>query len=88
MTGQRKWLWIVGAIAVAAVALGAGVPLGTLLLVGLLLLCPAVMYFGMRGMGTQQEGRSERMAGNPQRPDPLRDTKNRERNTTPDQTNR
>jgi hypothetical protein len=85
MTGQRKWLWVVGAVAVAAVALSAGVPLGTVLLVGLLLLCPAAMYFGMGGMGKQQERQGERMDGDPQRPGQVRETEDRERTRAPDQ---
>ena len=85
MTGQRKWLWVVGAVALAAVGLGAGVPLGTVLLVGLLLLCPAAMYFGMGGMGKQQERQGERMDGDPKRPDPVHEMENRQRTTASDQ---
>jgi membrane protein implicated in regulation of membrane protease activity len=47
-------LWIGGVLVAAIVALWLGVAPTTLLWVGLLLLCPAAMYFGMRGMGTQQ----------------------------------
>lgn len=50
MTTQQKWLLIVGVVAAAAVALALGVSPGTLVLVGISLLCPAVMFFGMGGM--------------------------------------
>ncbi len=50
MMNQRKWLMALAAIVVAVVAVAAGVPAGTLLIVGALLLCPAAMYFGMQGM--------------------------------------
>lgn len=67
---DRKWLWLGGALAGAAVALALGVPLGTLLIVAALLACPAMMMFGMRGMqhgpggmashaGSQEAGRQE-----------------------------
>lgn len=51
MSTQNKLLWIIGLLAGAAVALYLGVSPGTLLIIGALLLCPAAMYFGMRGMG-------------------------------------
>ncbi len=51
MTTQSKVLWVVGVVVVAGVAVNLGVPPGTLLIVGVLVLCPAAMYFGMRGMG-------------------------------------
>jgi hypothetical protein len=54
MKTNRKWLWIGGAAAVVAAALAFGVPVGTLLLIGAVLLCPAAMFFGMRGMSMQQ----------------------------------
>lgn len=54
MTMQSKMLWIGGVVVAAALAVWLGVAPTTLLWVGLLLLCPAAMYFGMRGMGTQQ----------------------------------
>lgn len=44
---NRKWRWIGGAAAVAAPAFG--VSAGTLLSVGFALLCPAAVFFGMRG---------------------------------------
>ncbi len=50
MMNQRKWLVALAAIVGAVVAVAAGVPAGTLLIVGALLLCPAAMYFGMQGM--------------------------------------
>ena len=59
MSSARTWLWIVGIIAGVAVALAFGVSLGTLLIVAALLACPIAMYFGMRGMGSQQESTPE-----------------------------
>ncbi|MGH2425027.1 MAG: hypothetical protein ACRDF1_01910 [bacterium] len=46
---ERRWMWIGGILAVAGLALAVGVPLGTLLVVGALLACPAAMFLGMRG---------------------------------------
>ena len=57
MTSLRLWLWIGGVLAGAALALAFGVSLGTLLVVAAILACPVAMYFGMRGMGTQQESK-------------------------------
>ncbi len=54
MRSARTWLWIVGIIAGVAVALAFGVSLGTLVIVAAVLACPIAMYFGMRGMGSQQ----------------------------------
>ena len=59
MSSARTWLWIIGIIAGVAVALAFGVSLGTLLIVAALLACPIAMYFGMRGMGSQQESAPE-----------------------------
>ncbi len=50
MMNQKKWLVALAAVVGAVVAVAAGVPVGTLLIVGALLLCPAAMYFGMQGM--------------------------------------
>jgi hypothetical protein len=55
MSAARTWLWIVGILTGVAVALAFGVSLGTLLIVAAVLACPIAMYFGMRGMGSQQE---------------------------------
>ena len=59
MSAPRTWLWRGGIIAGVAVALAFGVSLGTLLIVAALLACPIGMYFGMRGMGMQQESTQE-----------------------------
>ena len=59
MRSARTWLWMVGIIAGVAVALAFGVSLGTLLIVAALLACPIAMYFGMRGMGSQQASTPE-----------------------------
>lgn len=48
-TDQRRIWWIVAGAVVVAIAVGAfGAPLGTVLLVGVLLLCP-LMMMGMHG---------------------------------------
>lgn len=51
MNTQNKWLWAVGAIAVGAALVAFGVPLQYVLIGGLLLMCPAVMFF----MGSRHE---------------------------------
>ena len=53
MKMQRKWLFIAATPAMALAALAMGVSLSTLLFLGVALLCPAVMFFGMKGMGVQ-----------------------------------
>ena len=47
---DRKWLWLGAAVAGHAAALALGVPLGTLLVVAAILVCPIMKFFGMRGM--------------------------------------
>ena len=54
MTNQRKWLWVGGGVVAAAATLALGVPPGTVLIVALVLLCPAAMYFGMQGHGSER----------------------------------
>ena len=56
MKSKRKWLFVGGTVVAIVAALALGVPAGTLLLFGAALLCPAVMFFGMRGMGDHQCG--------------------------------
>jgi hypothetical protein len=58
MKSKRKWLFVGGAVVAIVTALALGVPASTLLLFGAALLCPAVMLFGMRGMGDHQCGHS------------------------------
>ena len=50
MKNSSKIIIGFGVVAAFAAGLALEVPLGTLLLVGALLLCPAAMYFGMMGM--------------------------------------
>lgn len=59
---QNKWCLIGGLVLAAIVAVWLGVPPTTVLLVGLLLLCPAAMYFGMGGMnrGSKHDGMNAR----------------------------
>lgn len=47
---KNKWLLVSGAIAALFIAWTVGVSLGALLMVCALLLCPAAMFFGMRGI--------------------------------------
>lgn len=56
---RQKWMLIGGAVVAGVIALSLGVSPSAILWVGLLLLCPAAMYFGMRGMGKprDQQGR-------------------------------
>ena len=54
MTELKKLSWVGGIIPAVIVARYLGVPWNTLLIVGAVLLCPAAMYFGMRGMGQHQ----------------------------------
>lgn len=51
MGNRLKLFVIAGLVAVAATAFALGVPLSTLLFAGVLLLCPAAMFFGMGAMG-------------------------------------
>lgn len=56
MTTKGKWLLAVGVVAAALAALALGASPSTLLLVGVALLCPAAMYFGMGGAGAHGGG--------------------------------
>ena len=63
------WLCLVGIIAGVAVALAFGGSPWSLVVVAALLACPIAMYFGMRGMGSQQESAPEpprRLQRNPE----------------------
>jgi len=65
MKWDRRWLWLVGALAVIMGALAWGLPLATLLTVAAILACPAAMLFGMGMMGRTQEGGMACHAGTP-----------------------
>ena len=79
MTHARLWLWLGGVLAGVALALALGVPLGTLLVVAAILACPVAMYFGMRGVGSQQESRPAERSRHAEDPDPRRTPKEYER---------
>ena len=51
MSTQTKWLWAAGILTAGAALLAFGVPARYVLIGGLLLLCPAMMFFmgGSRG---------------------------------------
>lgn len=51
MTTKGKLLSATGLVIAGSVALAIGVPLSTLLFVGISLLCPAAMFFGMHNSG-------------------------------------
>lgn len=54
----RPFLWVLAAIGVAAVAVGLfGAPLGSVLLLGLVLVCPLMMV-GMHGSGSHTSRRA------------------------------
>ncbi len=50
MKGKNYGLYAVALAIVAVGALWAGLPVGTLALLGLVLVCPLMMFFMMRGM--------------------------------------
>lgn len=54
MVTKRKVLLVVAIVLAGIVALAAGVPVSTLALIGMALICPAAMYFGMGAMGKQE----------------------------------
>ena len=62
MTTQSKWLWIAGLTVAAVIALKLGLPLGTLLVVGALLLCCGPMLFMMdnKNQRSRREGKDQR----------------------------
>jgi len=85
MTMQRTWLWVGGVIIVAAAARALGTPLETLFLLALILICPLMMYFMMRGgMGRQQRSDHAEMNRQAGAPEPRRTSKESERQTTQD----
>ncbi len=47
----RNWVLIAGLVATVVAMLASSLSASTLALVGLALLCPVTMFFGMRGMG-------------------------------------
>ncbi|HAF24881.1 MAG TPA: hypothetical protein DCK93_18580 [Blastocatellia bacterium] len=61
-TTQNKWMLAGGIVLAGIIGFWLGVPPTTLLLVGVLLLCPAAMYFGMRGRnnGSKRDRMEER----------------------------
>lgn len=59
MSNGKNWVLIGGVIALAAIAVGLGVSVTTILLVCLVLACPAAMYFGMRGKPKEQTEHNE-----------------------------
>ena len=76
-TTQNKWMLIGGVVLAAIIALWLGVPPTSLLLVGVLLLCPAAMYFGMRGK--KDGSKRDRMEERKDMPDADRQPKDREK---------
>jgi hypothetical protein len=76
---MKRQQWGLYAVAVAILVVGlvwAGVPAGTLLIAGLVLACPLMMFIMMRGMHGQQSGGADQSAplhGTPDRTDPPAD---------------
>ncbi len=65
MKTNRTWLWLGGALVVAAGILALGVPLGTVLTIAAVLACPAAMFLGMGMMGRMQGGQAVEPSGPP-----------------------
>lgn len=78
-TTQNKWMLAGGIVLAGIIGLWLRVPPTTLLLVGVLLLCPAAMYFGMRG--TKNGSNRDRMEERKDRPDADRQPKDHENRT-------
>lgn len=65
MDGTRKYGTVIGVgLGAAALALWAGVPLGTILLIGVVLLCP-LMMMGMHDSGHEAHGSATRTESRP-----------------------
>jgi hypothetical protein len=56
---QKKWLWAVGILAAGAALLAFGVPAPTVLILGLVLLCPLMMFFMMGGKNTHEGSKKD-----------------------------
>lgn len=82
MTTQKKWLGIGAAVAAAAVALALGVSPFIVLLIGLVLLCPASMFFGMGHGKVRPDSGHKRMQEGPAASDQARNTQERKDQTT------
>ena len=72
MTHAKMFPYLVGAAALAAVLFAFGVPLGSLLPFAFILVCPLMMFFMMRGMGSMNSG--EDHTGHGCEHDPIRTT--------------
>jgi hypothetical protein len=70
---RPQWGWYAVALAILVVGLvWAGVPANTLLVAGLFLTCPLMMFFMMRGMhGPAERQKRYGERGNPDHPDDL-----------------
>lgn len=71
MNTQRKWVLAAGVITAGAALLAFGVPAQTVLIGGLVLLCPLMMLFMMGGHNTHgddNENEGTRMDGTRDRP--------------------
>ena len=63
MNHNRTQTYVLAAAAIAAVLVIAGVPLATLVPFALLLVCPLMMVFMMRGMGGMHRGGDDDHSG-------------------------
>ena len=73
MAKRSMWLWIVALLASGFAAYVLGAPPLTLLIIGILLLCPLAIYFAMGQMHDGQNSRDTRMAGHPNAPESERE---------------
>ena len=64
MRSDRRWYWVGATMVAVVIALATGVPLATILIIALVLACPAAMLFGMAMMGrSRTAGQDDGMAG-------------------------
>lgn len=71
MSKRNKLLWAIGILAIAAAALAYGVPVEYVVIAGVLLLCPAMMFMHGGGehdkSGKELKDSSHKPAGEPKR---------------------
>ena len=70
MKNQNMWVWLTVLFGAALAALAAGVPVGIVLLLALLIACPVMMYLMMgmdRGPRAPQDRGSQRDRNDPDR---------------------
>ena len=68
MSTQRKWLWAAAILIVGGTLLAFGVGTETMLIVGLLLLCPLMMLFMMGGKDMHQGSKGDQSGESSDKP--------------------